>query len=148
MGLLDWVLKSGSGKRALTPVSVETHMPCFEQLEPRVLLSADALVPHEPPLVETPFEVAIVVDLDERSQIADDSSQSIDDGYEDKKIGSEDSGTVERSESETVGQVNCHTVTRSTGLPVSQLTTVSDLITAQLLRPRLFDPAVLRLVGP
>ncbi|NQV35952.1 MAG: DUF4347 domain-containing protein, partial [Phycisphaeraceae bacterium] len=75
MGFLDWVTKSKKAKRVLSSGSSNTQLPCFEQLEPRVLLSADALMSPELLLVEPHYEAAIVVDLEVGSEISEHRSQ-------------------------------------------------------------------------
>ena len=127
MGLLDWVKKSRGEGRLRKAASSHPHAPCFEQLEPRVLLSADCLMPLESPLHDTPFESAIVVELDEASGQSDcvtvgglEGEKVIEGGVEDKKVGREEErieagGTVEQFDSLTVGQSDSATVDRSEG---------------------------------
>ena len=64
MGLFGWMGK-GSGKRDTRfSVSPKPQVPTFEQLEPRVLLSADACLVPDYQLLETPEEQVISVDVD------------------------------------------------------------------------------------
>jgi len=64
MGLFTWVKKSLGEKRKLSYASLEIRSPCFEQLEPRVLLSAEVPIPLVLPPTEPFFECAIVVDFE------------------------------------------------------------------------------------
>ena len=112
MGLLKWVTKGRQKKRAIRSGFSEPHAPCFEQLEPRVLLNADGFMPLESPLLESPNEVAIVVELVETEA---DQSQC-------------DSGTVEPCDSKTLVLSD----SQSTGLSVSELGTVAQHIAAQV----------------
>jgi len=64
MGLLRWLKQFGDGNGHIS----ESPVPAFEQLEPRLLLSADGLFSSVHPQVETPYESAIVVELDESIQ--------------------------------------------------------------------------------
>ncbi|NQV34499.1 MAG: LEPR-XLL domain-containing protein, partial [Phycisphaeraceae bacterium] len=159
MGLLDWVRKS-RGEGRLRKAASSPQAPCFEQLEPRVLLSADYLMPVESPLIETPCESAIVVDLEESgtdrafssqpsalsqseegmeseaaqegSQIIDHGSQSSEDG---ETVGRSDGMTVGQSDSGTVDQLNTREVIPSNSQPVvpSQGLSLSELVTASQL---------------
>ena len=65
MSILNWMKRrrrNGQDRFASAP-PIQT--PTFEQLEPRVLLSADVLMPLASPLIETSNEAAIVVDYEE-----------------------------------------------------------------------------------
>ena len=110
MGLFNWVTKSLGIKRAALRGSPETYAPSFEQLEPRVLLSADCLMPLESPLIETPFEAAICVDL-ETDQVLSVAEEQLD-GL-------------------TVGPSDSQTITPSHALSVSQSAMAVDTITTQ-----------------
>ncbi len=152
MGLFNWVTKSLESRRGSAPGSRDADGPCFEQLEPRVLLSADALMPVESPFHDTPVEAAIYVDLETDQALSSQPSalssqpsalSEVEGGVEGKKVGSEegetvgqsDSGTVEQSDGLTVGQSddqegtlsNSYTGTPSHGLSVSELTTAASL---------------------
>ena len=92
MGFLNWVKKSRGERRLRIAAQSGPQAPCFEQLEPRVLLSADCLpgtfsMPLESPPIETPFEAAIVVDLYEGLGAESDG------GSEGKKIRGEEGKT-------------------------------------------------------
>ena len=118
MGLLGWITKKGKSGKAATPSFSLNQTPCFEQLEPRLLLSADGLLSVESPLYESPFEAAIVVDLDESWNDLGFRIQGsgLSEGHSDGEI-----QTAE--DSETVGQFNA--------LSVSQLATAATLSSVQ-----------------
>jgi len=138
MGLLNWVRRSrGEGRSRIGELS-RPQAPCFEQLEPRVLLSADSFMPLESPLHDTPVESAIVVDYELASRPQCDGQTES--GSEGTKVGSdEDCGTVGRSDSGTVDQLNrrevipscSQTVTLSQGLFVSELAASAELSAVQ-----------------
>ncbi|NQV31708.1 MAG: DUF4347 domain-containing protein, partial [Phycisphaeraceae bacterium] len=108
--------------------SLEDHVPSFEQLEPRVLLSADALMSCALPLLETPYEAAIVVELDEFDQAPNSRHSVVSEPNEQPE-----SATVERSYGEPVGQSDGQADAQSTDLSVSQLASAAHLSQVQML---------------
>ena len=65
MSLLSWVKKGGKHGQDRSVSASSIQAPTYEQLEPRLLLSADGLMPLVSPLIETQYEAAIVVDYEE-----------------------------------------------------------------------------------
>ena len=138
MSLFQWMKGGLKQRRSRTSTDKQTQIPCFEQLEPRVLLSADALMPHDSPLMETPYESAIVVEYESgtyselRTQNLELSESEASEELEDKKVGIEedqtqDSETEEQSDGLTVGQSDSQSHVQSTRLSVSELTTAASL---------------------
>ena len=98
MGLLKRMMKGFGGNRTRLSRSQQSQVPTFEQLEPRILLSADAsLAPDfQPPEI---FEEQVIsVDL-EPGLGEEGRGQKAEEGSEGKKVGSE-----EESNCETVGR--------------------------------------------
>jgi len=149
MGLLNWMRKGTRGRGTRLSQPQQSHVPTFEQLEPRVLLSVGAFMPLESPLIETPFEAAIYVDLETDQSQCDSvtverSDSETADGLEDKKLGSEEEKTseaVEQLNSQAVIPSTSHTVTPSNALPVSQLSQAAELTSIQQneIQPSLSD---------
>ena len=133
--------------------------PCFEQLEPRVLLSADAFMPIGSPLYETPFEAAIVVDLEtdqavscqpsaisqveepnralsfQLSALSESAESGTDSGIGDTVVGSQlPEVSEEASETESVAcedRSGCETVTLSNTMSLPQLAIAAELTLVQ-----------------
>ena len=134
MGIFSWMRKGAGGQGTRLTQSQQSRTPTFEQLEPRVLLNVDALMPPELLPIETPFEAAIVVDLEETNSALSSqlSAVSESDGQCDgETVGQSDSGTVDPLNGREVIPSSSHPVTQSHGLSVSRLTTVSNLISIQ-----------------
>jgi hypothetical protein len=134
VSLFQWMKGGLEQRKSRVSTDTQTQTPCFEQLEPRVLLSADALMSPDSPLMETPYESAIVVEYESgtdselRTQNLELSDSEASEELEDKKVGIEedqtqDSETEERSDGLTVGQSD----SQSTRLSVSELTTAASL---------------------
>ena len=67
MGLSDWMRRMGSGRSCANSKSPsQAQAPCFEQLEPRILLSANCLpaIPLDPLHSSSDLAPAIDVDLE------------------------------------------------------------------------------------
>ncbi|NQV32619.1 MAG: DUF4347 domain-containing protein, partial [Phycisphaeraceae bacterium] len=125
MGLLNWMKKGVKRVGPHSGTSLPIRPPTFEQLEPRVLLSADAFSPAEVSLSETPFEAAIVVDLYESETHLNHTTQDL----EPRSEPTEDQIT----ETQTGGNSshNPQPATSSqTGLTVSRLVTAATLSSA------------------
>ena len=120
----------------MSSVSLEPRPPHFEQLEPRVLLSAELPIPLVLPPMEPSFEWAIVVELESGTDEQKFEVRSEKGEIEDKKVGSEeekteDGGTVVRSDGETVVRLGGQMGAQSSGLSTSQLAPSAKLITLQ-----------------
>jgi hypothetical protein len=154
VGLLEW-MRNGTGDGRTRPsVSRQPQVPAFEQLEPRVLLSADAsFIPDFQP-VETFEEQVVSVDIGEvtsgewlvaseeesgiRGQEAGGSASSETALWQARSEGTEEDGQqrtedrqIERS-SEPQKNSNQQLITNNqTGLPVSQIEIASNLSVVQ-----------------
>jgi hypothetical protein len=64
VGLWSWVAKRGEAQGG----TQELRAPAVEQLEPRLLLSADSLAGQDPLSLQTPsYEQALIIDLNQES---------------------------------------------------------------------------------
>ena len=61
MGLLNWIAKECGDRYSL---SLQSQVPSFEQLEPRILRSADACLVPDVQALDTCEEQVISVDLE------------------------------------------------------------------------------------
>ena len=108
MGLISWIMQGCEGYGDRHSVSQQPQIPSFEQLEPRVLLSADVCsVPDLQPL-DSCEEPVIYVDLDPASEASEI-----------------------QCDSETVDPLASQSVTPSNALPVSQSAMAGELTTIQ-----------------
>ncbi|MCF7973670.1 MAG: LEPR-XLL domain-containing protein, partial [Phycisphaerae bacterium] len=124
MSLIDWMKKGRKNGQGRSASARPIQAPAFEQLEPRLLLSADGLMPLVSPLIETQYEYAIVVDLEESWN---------DSGVRGQGLGVSE----EQSDGETVGEFDGQTAeiasnqqlvtSNQSGLSVSELTTAARL---------------------
>jgi len=74
MGLLNWMMKGFGDNWPRFSRSQQPHVPTFEQLEPRLLLSADASFVPDFQLLHTFEEQVISVDIHQGSGIGDQGS--------------------------------------------------------------------------
>ncbi|NQV35573.1 MAG: LEPR-XLL domain-containing protein, partial [Phycisphaeraceae bacterium] len=114
MSLLSWMKKSRKDGQLRAASAHPIQPPTFEQLEPRVLLSADAFAPAENHLYETSFEAAIVVDFEESETHQEHRTQDLELGSEP----AEDQITETQADAKSSHQE---------GLSVSELTTAASL---------------------
>jgi hypothetical protein len=123
MGLFSWMRKEFGGAESCVSPIQQPQVPSFEQLEPRVLLSADAsFVPDFQPL-ETFEEQVICVDIGEVT-----SGESLV-ASEDAGVRSQESeGRRERAEVTSNQQL---ATSNHAGLPVSQVEAAANLSVVQ-----------------
>ncbi len=69
MRLFEWMKKGSKQHRSPIFTDTQTQVPCFEQLEPRILLSADVSLFQDIQPFETGVEQVISVDI-ERGAVA------------------------------------------------------------------------------
>ena len=117
MSLFKWMKGGSTQRRSHKSTDAQTQTPCFERLEDRILLSADASFIHDIHPLDTELEQVISVDLEPGLGTG---SQTAECGVEEK---AEDSGTVGQSDSPTVEQSN--------GLSVSQIKAAANLGSTQ-----------------
>ncbi|MCP4048361.1 MAG: DUF4347 domain-containing protein, partial [Gammaproteobacteria bacterium] len=111
----------------------QTQVPCFEQLEPRILLSADASFVSDIQPLETAEVQVICVDLEPgletgETQCGRGTVEQLDGIQEDK---ADDSGAVEQIDSQAVVPSDSHRVTQSNSLSVSPIEAVATLSVTQ-----------------
>ncbi len=116
MSLFKWMKGGSTQRRSRTSTDAQTQTACFEQLEPRILLSADVSPFHDIQAFDTEAEQVIYVDLEPGLGTAETQS---------------DSEAVGRSDSETVGRSDSPTVEQSNGLSLSQIEAAAKLSITQ-----------------
>ena len=101
MSLFKWMKGGSTQRRSRKSTDTQTQTPCFERLEDRILLSADASLIHDIQPLDTQVEQAIYVDLEPELGTGESQSDSQTVGQSDsiEEEKAEDSGTVGRQKS-------------------------------------------------
>ena len=123
MGLMHWLKRMGDGNRHVSK-SQQSQVPVFEQLEPRLLLSADASSISDIHLSDTQEEQVISADFEPGYAVIQDAGE---DEVEDKNVGNVGREEEKTEDSWTVGQSDSLTVKQSDRLLVSQIEAASNL---------------------